>query len=211
MGSGGQQTQSSCRRICIAPQATPWQKLLNFISPSPAVQNGNVNVFQYGDLSVALTEIPLPATFDLKTLETLGSFEYRDDLPKGRCWESAHPHREASTDDIFNYLIEFGPQSHYVLYRIPQGSFSRIPIASIPTSLPSYMHSFAMTDHYLILTEFPLVIDPRKLMQGEPFLKSMVWKPERKCTFTVVDKRSGGVIAQAQTEPFFSFHHANAL
>lgn len=190
--------------------STIWEAIQNFFSPNPGIQNASVNVFQYGKKTIALTEVPLPVAFDLKTLQTLGSFHYQDDLPKARCWESAHPHLDFASKDIFNYLIEFGPESHYILYRIPNGSSSRKPIAKIPALFPSYMHSFAMTEHYLILTEFPLIINPLSLMQGKSLMQSMSWKPEQRSRFLVVNKQSGEIVAHAETDPFFSFHHANA-
>lgn len=197
----------------FASSASPtlWEQIENFLFiPDKGIQNALVNVFKYGKNYVALTEVPLPARFDLKTLQTLGSFEYQDDLPTSRCWESAHPHLDHASKAIFNYLIEFGPQSHYILYRIPDGSSSRETIAKIPVDLPSYMHSFAMTEHYLILTEFPLIINPQDLMHGKSFMQSMHWQSDKKSRFLVIDRSSGHLVAEAETDPFFSFHHANA-
>ena len=59
---------------------------------------------------------------------------------------------DISSNEIVNFLIEFGRQSYYVLYRMKEGSSSREVIAKVPVDMPSYMHSFAMTEHYLILT-----------------------------------------------------------
>jgi carotenoid cleavage dioxygenase-like enzyme len=179
-------------------------------SSANGVQNASVNVFKYGNSYVALTEVPLPARFDLKSLETLGSFRYQDSLPQSRIWESAHPHLDFASKEIINYFIEFGPQSHYVLYRIPEGSSSREVIAKLPINLPAYMHSFAMTERYLILTEFPLVIHPSELRQGKSFMQSMTWQPHQKTHFLVIEKSSGLLVAEGDTDPFFSFHHANA-
>src|SRR5262249_38808622 len=139
-----------------------------------------------------------------------GSFDYQDTLPKSNSWESAHPHYDHDTQEILNYLIEIGPQCHYILYRIPNGSSSREVIAKIPVEFPAYMHSFAMTKHYLILVEYPLIIYPSDLMQGEPFMQSLHWQPNKKSRFIVVDRNSGQIKVQAETDPFFSFHHANA-
>jgi carotenoid cleavage dioxygenase-like enzyme len=190
---------------------TLWERIENFLFiPDKGVQNALVNVYKYGNHYVALTEVPLPARFDLKSLQTLGPFDYEDHLPKSHSWESAHPHLDFHSKDILNYLIEFGPQSHYILYRIPDGSSSREVISKIPVDLPSYMHSFAVTEHYLILTEFPLIINPQSLMQGKSFMHSMHWQLDQQTRFLVVDRSSGQIKAQALTDPFFSFHHANA-
>jgi len=192
------------------PKLTFWDKIQNYFTTKTGVANALVNVFLYGKSTVALTETPLPVKFDIYSLNTLGSFQYQDDLPKTKCWECAHPHRDATTNEIYNYLIEIGPVSRYVLYRIPQGTSAREPIAKIPVSFPSYMHSFSMTDHYLVLTEYPLFINPQALMEGKSLAESMFWDPEKRSHFLVVDKATGKTISETDTDPFFSFHHANA-
>lgn len=73
------------------------------------------------------------------------------------------------------------------------------------------MHSFAMTEHYLVLTEFPLIVSPLDLLiKNKPFIHNFTWHPERGTRFIVVERSSGKVISQIVTDPFFSFHHANA-
>jgi beta,beta-carotene 9',10'-dioxygenase len=195
----------------FATKPALWQKILNFFESSTWVNNASVNVFQYGNDYVALTETPLPAHFDLRTLDTLGPFDYVDSLPKSKCWESAHPHVDLSTGDIVNYLIEFGRQSHYVFYKIKKGSKTREVIARVPVETPSYMHSFSMTPHYLILTEYPLLVKPLDLLlKNKPFIDNFRWQPEKGTRFIVIERNSGNVVSQMVTEPFFSFHHANA-
>ena len=196
----------------FASEPSLWQKIQNFfISSDQWVTNASVNVFKYGDQYVALTEVPLPARFDLKTLNTLGSFNYQDSLPKSKCWESAHPHLDVSSNEIVNFLIEFGRQSYYVLYRMKEDFSSREVIAKVPVDMPSYMHSFAMTEHYLILTEFPFLVSPFDLLiKNKPFIHNFTWHPERGTRFLVIERNSGKVISQIVTDPFFSFHHANA-
>jgi carotenoid cleavage dioxygenase-like enzyme len=73
------------------------------------------------------------------------------------------------------------------------------------------MHSFAMTERFAILVEFPLVLNPLQLATGKrSFIESYHWKPERGTRFLVIDRQNGGVRTTATAEPFFSFHHVNA-
>lgn len=159
---------------------------------------------------MALTETPKPACFNIKTLRTEGSFEYDDDLPT-HCWESAHPHYDEEAKEIVNFLVEFGRKSYYVIYRIRENSSSRELLARVPIENPSYMHSFSVTPHYVILTEFPLVVRPIDILtSGKPFIHNFTWQPERGTRFLVIERSSGKLINQLVTDPFFSFHHANA-
>jgi len=180
--------------------------LIFFIPPShPAVQNANVNVVKLAHAYVALTEVPLPVKFDPHTLKTLGVLDYQDSLPKEKCWESAHPHHDLKEKRTLNYLIEFGRFSHYILYRIEEGSSQRKIIAKIPVEEPAYMHSFAVTENYVILTEFPLVVKPLDLIvKREAFIKNFTWQPQRGTQFIVINNKNGNVIGKYVTRLFFA-------
>lgn len=190
-----------------------WKKVRSyFIDSSKWVMNASVNVFKYGNDYVALTEAPGPARFDLNTLESLGTFTFKDELPKSNCFESAHPHLDFTSKETLNYLIEFGRESHYVLYSMEEGSSTRKVIGKVPVELPAYMHSFAITEHYLILTEFPLVVKPLDLLTtSESYIDNFRWIPEKGTRFLVIERSTGKLISQAFTDPFFSWHHANAF
>ena len=150
--------------------------------------------------------------FDLKTLETLDALEYRDHLPQSQVFESAHPELDSVTGDQINFLIKFGPQSFYTLYRIPSGTVSQEVICEIPTKFLTYMHSFSITDHYIVLTEFPERIDLRALMEnpGQPFIQLFRWKSELGTVFHVIDRQTGEEVAKLSGPSVFSWHHINA-
>src|SRR5699024_10581224 len=77
---------------------------------------------------------------------------------------------------------------------------------------PSYMHSFGMTENYIILTEFPLLMNPlRFVTSGKPFIENFQWRPEKGTHFRIIDRYTGELIQTIQTEPFFAFHHVNAF
>jgi beta,beta-carotene 9',10'-dioxygenase len=175
------------------------------------IEAASVTIQNYADQMVALTETPLPVVFDTKTLDTIGNFEYRDELPKSRIWESAHAQHDLASGETFNYLIEFGPQSYYVIWKMRDHSATREIVNKIPVDLPAYMHSFALTEHYQILVEFPFVVNPIDLMQQrKPFIFNYTWRPERGTTFYVTERATGKLVAQIKEDPFFAFHHVNA-
>ncbi len=174
------------------------------------VPNANVSLTKIANETVAMTETPLPVRFDLQTLETLGLLEYADELPKEHCFESAHPHLDPDTGDLYNYQVVFSPKPRYQIYRIPQGTTKRVVIANIFVSKPSYMHSFALTENRLILAEFPLVVDPKAVASGQPFITAFRWEPERGTRYLIVDRKSGELIEEIRGEAYFAFHHINA-
>ena len=172
--------------------------------------NANINIVQLAKEYVALTEVPLPVRFDLTTLETLGVFDYHDRLPQEKCWESAHPHTYENR--IFNYLIQYGSTSHYVLYRFSNTASERQIIARIPVEEPAYMHSFALTEHYVIFAEYPFVVKPLDFITKDiPFIDNFIWKPDQGTRFTVINRQDGTLHGTYKTKPFFAFHHVNAF
>lgn len=193
---------------CASLFSTFFTKL--FPPSSPALPNANVNVTKIADDFVAMTEIPLPVKFGLSSLQTLGALDFQDSLPKRDCWESAHPHGEINQPSL-NYLIEYGKTSFYTLYQLEPQSSKRQVLSKIPTEQPAYMHSFAVTEHYVIFTEFPFVVKPLDFItQGKPFIQNFVWRPERGTPFLVVDRQDGSIVGKFPAPPFFAFHHANA-
>ena len=175
------------------------------------IQNADVSIQLYADLMVALTEAPLPVVFDPKTLATVGNFDYRDDLPKARIWESAHPQHDLSSQESVNYLVNFAEKSSYVIWKMRDHMPTREVLAEIPVDLPAYMHSFALTEHYVVLTEFPFVVNPIDLISNKkPFIFNYHWRPERGTQFLVVGRATGELVSQIKGAPFFAFHHVNA-
>ncbi|HEX8206515.1 MAG TPA: carotenoid oxygenase family protein [Solirubrobacteraceae bacterium] len=176
---------------------------------SPKItDNGSVNVVRFGDETLALTETPLPVAFEPETLETLGVTGWADKIP-GQV-TIAHPHYDFETRELLSYAAHLGPRNHYRLYAVKDGTV-RV-IADVPVDRPAYMHSFALTERYAVLAEWPLTVNPLKmLVSGRPFIENYVWDPERGTRYTVIDRRDGSVRAQVQGPAAFAFHHVNAF
>lgn len=194
------------------PCRTLFKRLKAFFFQNPfPLHNANINLAEYGQKCVALYETPLPVRFDPQTLETLGVFEYHDSLQKASCFESAHPHYDSIREEFISYLVEYGFKSKYIIYRLKKGSQTREILAEVPIDNPSYMHSFALTEHYVIFVEYPFVVNSMDfLLKNLPFIKNYKWKPERGTRFLIIERETGRVVHQLHTEPFFSFHHVNA-
>lgn len=197
------------REFATDPHRTLCEHIAAYFSPG-FTDNCNVNTGKFDGDFVALTETPQPLRFNPDTLETLGAYDYGDGL-KGHI-SIAHPHFDFQRMRQYSYLLELGRESQYHLYSIAEGAQGRIRLASIKAREPAYMHSFAMTERYLILSEFPLVVNPMALrFSGKPFIRNYRWEPERGIRFHVVDKDSGEIVKTVQSAPFFGFHHVNAF
>jgi beta,beta-carotene 9',10'-dioxygenase len=108
-------------------------------------------------------------------------------------------------------MVEFGLNSRYRLFSVADDGTQQ-QVAELPVDRPAYMHSFAMTERYLVLVEFPLVVSALDLkFSGKPFIQNYRWQPERGLRFHVVDKDSGRKVATASGDAAFAFHHVNAF
>ncbi len=96
--------------------------------------------------------------------------------------------------------------------RINAGKTHDLITSTIEVKAPSYRHSFGLTEHYIILVEFPLVVNSLDLLlSGRPFIENFRWRPEQGTKFTLINRRDWKVVGIYSCEPFFAFHHINAF
>jgi carotenoid cleavage dioxygenase-like enzyme len=171
--------------------------------------NTNVNLVRLGERYLAMTELPLPVEFDPETLETLGLVRFKDRL--GGHHTTPHPQHDAARGEAIFHAARFSARSSYRVYGV-DGSLRRRQIASVAAREPAYMHSFGMSERYLVLTEQPLVVNPLSLaLSGKPFIDNYRWEPDRGTRFLVIDRNDGRLRGLYEGDPFFCFHHANAF
>jgi carotenoid cleavage dioxygenase-like enzyme len=177
-----------------------------------AYDNTNIIVERFGEEFFALTESPRWVRLDPATLGTKGDFRYEGPEPSGRL-TCAHLRYDPEREVYVNFETEFGGTNHYHVYEMGSPE-RRTHLASVETDRPSYMHSFALTPNYVVLTEFPFDVNPLSFLkpgrQGA-FVEHFRWRPEAGTTVHVVDRDGGGVVGQTTTDAVFGFHHVNAF
>ncbi len=191
------------------PCRSLFKRVQTMFSPERSISdNANVNVGRLGERFIAMTETPLPVEFDPQTLEAAEVPPYR---APGQL-TTAHPHLDRTGGAMLNYAAKLGPSSSYRFYSVgPDDSEPRI-VASMPVSEPAYMHSFGLTENWIVLVEFPFVVNPLSLaLARRPFIENFRWKPERGTRFTLIERRTGTVGHRFQGDPCFAFHHVNAF
>ncbi|MGB1249707.1 MAG: carotenoid oxygenase family protein [Candidatus Promineifilaceae bacterium] len=188
-----------------------FQRVMSIFNAGEPGHNGNVNLTKLADQFVALTETPLPVEFDAQTLETVGVVKFADDIEFVS--STAHPHFDPQRNAGVQHLIEYGRESTYRFAYIPnEKPLRREKLSQIKVGQPGYVHSFGMTENYLILAEFPFVVNPLKiLLSGKPFIENFAWKPGQGTRFLIVDKNTGELVREVKGDACFSFHHINAF
>jgi beta,beta-carotene 9',10'-dioxygenase len=173
--------------------------------------NANVNLQELGRRYVAMTETPLPVEFDPKTLATLGKPKWPDKEADGQV-TTAHPHYDYAADEMVNYTAKFGPKTTYRVYAAGEVGAKRRLIGSLPVKRPGYMHSFGMSERYVVLAENPLLVNPISMpLSKKAFIDNYEWQPERGTRFIVMDRHTGEIQGIHEAEAFFCFHHVNAF
>ncbi|MBY0357932.1 MAG: carotenoid oxygenase family protein [Candidatus Obscuribacterales bacterium] len=175
----------------------------------PKTDNGNVNIARLNDHYLSLTETPFPVEFNPQTLSTVSAFTFADNL-KGQI-TTAHPQYDLVDGSAYNLLTNVSTTSHYQFYHLRPGSQKRHLIASLPVAQPGYIHSFALTQSYIVLFEFPLLLNPLELLfSGKPYIENYHWHKNKTTRIFVIDKTNGTLVFSSQSDPCFAFHHANA-
>jgi carotenoid cleavage dioxygenase-like enzyme len=191
------------REFATDPCRSIFRRVVSVFDPG-ITDNALVSVTRLGDAYVALTETPLPVVFDPDTLATLG---YTQAAPGHM--PTAHPHRDPDTGDLVNYATHFGAASTHRVYR--QGAGKPRVMARLPVRRPAYMHSFAMSEAYLALTEFPFTVNPVELaVANRPMITNFRWDPKRGTRIRVLDRRTGERVGTFEGPPAFAFHHLAA-
>jgi beta,beta-carotene 9',10'-dioxygenase len=174
---------------------------------SPAISdNANVNLVKLGERFVAMTETPLPVQFDPETLQAADvAYKAPGQLT------TAHPHLDRKTGGMINYAARLGPRNSYRFFRVPPGSDQPEMIASRPVGEPAYMHSFGQTPGWLVLAEFPFVVNPLSLaFSGRPYIENYRWRPERGTKINLIPRDGLAEGRTFQAEARFAFHHVNS-
>jgi carotenoid cleavage dioxygenase-like enzyme len=190
------------------PCRSLFKRVQTLFSPGSVLpDNANINITRLGERFIAMTETPLPVQFDPHTLEAAGVRPYKT---PGQL-TTAHPHMDRASGGMLNYAAKLGARSSYRFFHVsPDASEPRV-IGSLGVKQPAYMHSFGLTERWLVLAEFPFVVNPLALaLSGRPYIENYRWKPERGTRFTLVDRLTGEAIGGFQSDACFSFHHVNA-
>jgi len=190
------------------PCRSLFQRVSSVFTPK-VTDSAKVSIAKIADRFMALAETPIQVEFDPETLKSVGVFNYEEQL-NGQM-TTVHPHFDYARNEVFNVVTRYHRISHYNTYKMINGD-APVKISSVPSSKPSYMHSFGMSENYIILTEFPLVVNPISLLLWlKPYIENFKWEPERGTPFWVINRHSGEVVGRYDADPFFAFHHINAF
>jgi carotenoid cleavage dioxygenase-like enzyme len=174
--------------------------------------SAKVNIARIANRYLALAETPIQVEFDPQTLRSAGVVGW-DTSAFGRM-TTVHPHLDHRRGEGYNLVTRYGAVSRYALRRFSttDRSLSSTTLATRVAREPAYLHSFGMSERYLVIAEFPFVVNPLALLLWlRPYIENFRWRPSRGTRFHVIDRRDGTQVGSWEAEPFFAFHHVNAV
>jgi beta,beta-carotene 9',10'-dioxygenase len=187
------------------PCRSVFKRIQSMFSPEFG-DNANINVVRLGERFLTMTEAPISVQFDPRTLEAAGV----PFMPPGMV-TTAHPHLDRATKGMLNYAAKLGPRNQYRFFHLAPDADEPKVFARIPVKRPGYVHSFGLTEHYIVFAEFPWVVNPIDFaISGRPYAENYKWEPERGTRFFLIDRTTGEASEPIITDPFFAFHHLNA-
>ncbi|XP_033644026.1 beta,beta-carotene 9',10'-oxygenase-like [Asterias rubens] len=197
-------------------------RFLSVFVPRTFTDNCNISWMQYGDEFYTVTDGTLMRKVDHKTLETMDKVDIADRIVIHS--STSHPHT-APDGTVYSLGSRFSLQCTYNIVKIPPHDpeiqcdplCNASILCAIPTSgiYPSFYHSFAITENYVIFVEQSAVINLLKVLYAQIFSKSYMmgleFRKEQPARFHVVRRETGERLLDIYTsDAFLSFHHINA-
>lgn len=201
-----------------------FQRFLSRFEMIEATDNASVSFVKYkGDYYVS-TETNFIHRVDLDTLDTLEKVDWSKFIAVNGA--TAHPHYDPDGTS-YNMGNSYGSKGClYNIIRVPpektdggdtlQGAQVLCSIVPANKSHPSYYHSFAMSENYVVFVEQPIKMDLLKIitckLRGKALSEGIYWDPKLDTVFHLVDKRTGQVSpVKYHTKAISTFHQINAF
>lgn len=189
------------------PCVSLFHKWTNIYRNQRVTDNASVNIVPINSKYYALSEIPSAWQIDPQTLETISNITPL--LKLSHSSHSAHPHVDPITWWYISYTTTFWIKNTYTFYSIDCNNETHI-IGTISRDKLSYMHSFCVTEKYIIAFLQPYYLDPLSAIGNYSFAQSLKREPNYKTIIIVLSKATWSIIYQQEVDPFFYFHTINA-
>ncbi|MCJ8748617.1 hypothetical protein PDJAM_G00166920 [Pangasius djambal] len=201
-----------------------FQRFLSRFERMKPTDNANVSFVKYkGDYYVS-TETNLMYKIDTDTLETKEKVDWSKFIAVNGA--TAHPHIDPD-GTVYNMGNSYNSKgAFYNIIRVPskkdhlddtlQGAKVLCSISPADKTKPSYYHSFAMSENYVVFIEQPIKMDLAKIvtsrMRGKGISDCIYWDPKQETVFHVVNKHTGKVNpVKYHTKALSTFHQINAF
>jgi carotenoid cleavage dioxygenase len=166
--------------------------------------NANTDVvFHRGRILATWYLCGSPYAVDPLSLETLGAEDFLGTLVGDMM---AHPKVDEATGELF--WFDYGPRPPYLRYGVIGADGKAVTTTEIELPGPRLPHDMAITEHFAVLMDLPLVQDVRAANQGRHKLHFDRSMPSR---FGVLPRYgNGSQIRWFEASPCYIYHVVNA-
>uniref|UniRef100_A0A8C7N4P6 Carotenoid-cleaving dioxygenase, mitochondrial n=1 Tax=Oncorhynchus kisutch TaxID=8019 RepID=A0A8C7N4P6_ONCKI len=188
-----------------------------------ATDNASVSFVKYkGDCFVS-TETNYMYRVDPESLETQNKVDWTKFIAVNMA--TAHPHTEPD-GTTYNMGNSYGRKGAlYNIIKVPpmknnpeetlEGAKVLCSIVPADKARPSYYHSFAMSENYVVFIEQSIKMDLLKIvtakLRGKGISEGIYWDPKQDTVFHLVDKHTGQTSSvKFHTKALSVFHQINA-
>jgi all-trans-8'-apo-beta-carotenal 15,15'-oxygenase len=187
--------------------SAPWPRRVVNAFRGRFKNTANTSVVTWQGRLFALMEGGKPTELDPRDLSTIGE----TDLGVITSAFSAHPHRVASRNAIYNFGLSYGRITKLHLYELPdRGGARRLGAVELPG--PTMLHDFIATDSHLVFFVSPVRVDVlRMLTQIGSFADMFRWRPEHGTEVICVPIDRPDEPIRFTTDAFYQWHFTNAF
>ena len=169
----------------------------------------NTSVMRHGDCILTLWEAGKPYQLNPSDLSTIGPYDFEGQLD-AKIPFSAHPKFDPTTNELFNFGIDYGKTTQIVTFRLDRTgkltTVARTPVAHAP-----FVHDFALTSKWCVYLVGPADISLLPFLTGLKSVNdSIKWHPERGTQIVLVS-RDGSRSLTFDADPWFQFHIGGAF
>jgi carotenoid cleavage dioxygenase len=167
--------------------------------PDLTASTAGTHVIAHGGRILALCEANLP--FELsQELDTLGAYDFAGRLTTAM---NAHPKVDPATGELHFY--GYSPFPPYLTYHVASADGRLVRSEEVAGAGPSMMHDFAITEHYVVWLDLPVIFDPEDT-SGMPYR----WSDDYPARIGLMRRDGPAQVRWFGVEPGYVLHLANA-
>jgi carotenoid cleavage dioxygenase len=184
----------------------------NPMTTDPSVQGvpyntANTNIILHGGKLLALMEGAQPVALDPRDLATLGTHDYNGRIASTF---SAHPKIDHATGEMVNIGANINgfTGAAELQYTIITASGEVRHAVTIPIPHMALIHTFLLTENWVVIPVIPLDSDIQRAMRGGPLT---AWNTGRPTKLALLPREGGAEdVRWFEFEPRHMFHECNA-
>jgi all-trans-8'-apo-beta-carotenal 15,15'-oxygenase len=188
--------------------SVPWLRRVTNGIRGRQKNSANTSVMLWQGRLFALLEVAKPTELAREDLAMIGETDLEGVVVSGF---SAHPHRVASRNALYNFGLEYGRKTKLHTYELPdQGPARRLGTLELDGA--PMLHDFIATDTHLIFFVAPARVDvPRMLLQVGGFQDLFRWRPELGTEIICIPIDRPAEPVRFKTDAFYQWHFTNAF